>query len=135
VRIEPAVRGDFAWAEDEVAPEWGRLVDAQGLVAVDRVGLHDENVGMAVFRDGELTWLWVDRWHLHRGIATALVGAIDGPLRVTITNDQLSALRFFQRRGFRLTGAKTMAFDRPRRSGYYGIDVRDQLHLARVDRG
>jgi len=130
LRVDPANGIDRSWAEDEVAPEWDRLTGADGLVA--RRG--NEIVGHAWHRDGELTWLWVDLHHRHTGVATALVAAIDGSLRVRITNDDLGALRFFQRRGFRLTGARigVRGLDG---DGYYGIRVRDQLHLARVGRG
>jgi hypothetical protein len=43
-----------------------------------------------------------------------LIYAALGPLRVTTTNDNLEALRFYQRRGFKMTGLRPGAVDRAR---------------------
>jgi hypothetical protein len=58
-------------------------------------------------------------------------------LRLTTTNDNLDALRFYQRRGFRLTALRPGAIDatRPQKpriplTGHYGIAIRDELDLC-----
>ena len=57
---------------------------------------------------------------------------------MTTTNDNLDALRFYQRRGFRLTELRPGAVDRAREAkpaipelGGYGIPLRDELDLER----
>ena len=57
-------------------------------------------------------------------------------LRLTTTNDNIDALRFYQRRGFRLKALRPCAVDKARAhkptiptQGEYGIPVRDELDL------
>ena len=84
-----------------------------------------------------------DQWH---GVGTALLdalmrGATPGwtQLRVTTTNDNLDALRFYQRRGFVLVELRAGAVDVARSMlkpaiplrGCYGLPIRDELELAR----
>jgi hypothetical protein len=57
---------------------------------------------------------------------------------VVTTNDNVDALRFYQRRGFRLTTIRCGAVDQSRRTlkpqipviGDYGIPLRDEIELA-----
>ena len=63
-----------------------------------------------------------------------------GEVWLTTTNDNLDALRFYQRRGFRLRTIRPGAVDEARRElkpslphvGSYGIPMRDELHLVRT---
>jgi len=79
-----------------------------------------------------------------RGVGTALLVALDGVLErigvreiwVTTTNDNLDALRFYQRRGFRLEVVRPDAVQEARRlkpaipeCGAYGIAIRDEVDL------
>jgi len=58
---------------------------------------------------------------------------------LTTTNDNLDALRFYQRRGFRISAVRRGAVDRARATlkpeipeiGMYGIRIRDELDLDR----
>jgi hypothetical protein len=59
-------------------------------------------------------------------------------IRLTTTNDNLDAIRFYQRRGLRLVALRAGAVDRARlekpeipRAGAYGIPLRDEIDLAR----
>ena len=59
-------------------------------------------------------------------------------IRLTTTNDNLDALRFYQRRGLRLAALRPGAVDRSRlnkpdipRIGDYGIPLRDEIELSR----
>jgi hypothetical protein len=59
-------------------------------------------------------------------------------IRLTTTNDNLDALRFYQRRGLRLVALRPGAVDRARldkpeipRIGDFGIPLRDEIDLAR----
>ncbi len=59
-------------------------------------------------------------------------------LWVLTTNDNVDALRFYQRRGFRLSDIRYGAVDQARRTlkpqismtGNYGIPIRDEIELA-----
>ena len=58
-------------------------------------------------------------------------------IRLTTTNDNIDALRFYQRRGFRLTELRPGAVDQARRHkpeiprvGDYGIPLRDEIDLT-----
>jgi GNAT superfamily N-acetyltransferase len=59
-----------------------------------------------------------------KGVGTALIESLVtnlqaegvGVLRVTTTNDNLDALRFYQRRGFRITAVRPGAVDEARRA-------------------
>jgi GNAT superfamily N-acetyltransferase len=80
------------------------------------------------------------------GAGTALVDAVRGiaaragcrTLWVLTTNDNVDGLRFYQRRGFRLSALRPGAVDESRRTlkpqipptGFYGIPLRDELELV-----
>ncbi len=79
------------------------------------------------------------------GIGTLLIEAAAGTarhfrcheIRLTTTNDNVDALRFYQRRGFRLAELRPGAVDRSRqekpqipRTGDYGIPLRDEIDLT-----
>jgi len=79
----------------------------------------------------------------HCGIGTAVVEAlkrdIESSRRIWLvtTNDNLEALRFYQRRGFRLAALRAGAVDEARArlkptistTGAFGIPIRDELEL------
>src|SRR5215813_5079232 len=82
---------------------------------------------------------------LHRGIGTMLIEAVRAEAKrlgchqvtLTTTNDNIGALRFYQRRGFRLTAVRPGAVDRSRqrkpdipRTGDFGIPLRDEIDLT-----
>ncbi len=79
------------------------------------------------------------------GIGTMLIEAVVGTarhfrcheIRLTTTNDNVDALRFYQRRGFRLAELRPGAVDRSRlekpqipRVGDYGIPLHDEIDLT-----
>jgi ribosomal protein S18 acetylase RimI-like enzyme len=71
--------------------------------------------------------------------AAAAVAARAGCRRfwVVTTNDNVDALRFYQRRGFRIAAVRPGAVDEARRTlkpripptGFYGIPLRDEIEL------
>ena len=88
----------------------------------------------------------LDAIRANQGVGTALIEALASRLRaegvsmlrVTTTNDNLNALRFYQRRSFRLKALGPGGVDEGRRLkpsipavGEYGIPIRDQLELER----
>jgi hypothetical protein len=73
---------------------------------------------------------------LIEALVSKLRGEMVVVLRVTTTNDNLNALRFYQRRGFRLAQVRPGAVDKARfikpsisRIGEYGIPIRDEIEL------
>ena len=85
------------------------------------------------------------------GTGTALLNAVQDIARVAgcarlwlvTTNDNVEAIRFYQRRGFRLTALRPGAVDSSRESlkpeipssGFFGIPLRDELELELVITG
>jgi ribosomal protein S18 acetylase RimI-like enzyme len=81
----------------------------------------------------------------YQGIGTLLIDAIRDEAQragcrhvtLTTTNDNIGALRFYQRRGFRLAAVRPGAVDRTRerkpeipRTGDFGIPLRDEIDLT-----
>jgi ribosomal protein S18 acetylase RimI-like enzyme len=101
-----------------------------GLLSYARVGRECEVVALAAIR----------RQH---GVGTALLEALQSRVAecdriwLVTTNDNLDALRFYQRRGFSLCALRPGAVDDARhtlkpsisRTGAYGIPLRDELEL------
>ena len=86
-----------------------------------------------------LTLHAAERW---TGVGTALIAAVERKARrlwLLTTNDNVDALRFYQRRGFRLAELRAGAVDESRRrvkpeipeTGEYGIPIRDELILEK----
>jgi GNAT superfamily N-acetyltransferase len=82
---------------------------------------------------------------LYKGIGTLLIEAVLAEAKrlgcyqvtLTTTNDNIGALRFYQRRGFRLAALRPGAVDRSRqrkpeipRTGDFGIPLRDEIELT-----
>ncbi|HEX2048808.1 MAG TPA: GNAT family N-acetyltransferase [Acidimicrobiales bacterium] len=107
-------------------------------------------VGMATYavegERAELAVLAVSDTHRRGGIGSALIEAVAAAateagvsdLWLVTTNDNLDALRLYQRRGFRLSQLRPGAVDASRRVkpsippvGRYGIPLRDELVLVR----
>ena len=104
-------------------------------------------VGLATYRiDGATCELMsLDSLREGRGVGGALVDAVielaraAGCARLTLvtTNDNLNALRFYQKRGFRLRALRPGAMDAARRElkpeipllGENGIPIRDEIEL------
>jgi len=90
----------------------------------------------------------IEAEHRRRGVGTLLLDAVVEVARrlectqvwLTTTNDNLDALRFYQRRGFRLTALHPGAVHDSRarlkpeipRLGEFGIDLRDELELEKL---
>jgi GNAT superfamily N-acetyltransferase len=145
---------DRAWVAERIRIAWGgepivsrgrhyRLAELAGFVAWDG----SARVGSAAYliesgQCGLLSIEVLDRW---QGIGTALIGAVEDVARqahcevvwLTTTNDNLDALRFYQRRGYRLVTIYPDEMDEIRMLkavplvGSYGIPLLDGLELAK----
>ena len=147
---------DLAWAEAVLEADLdgrrqarrGELVDVlvlPGLVAeLDR-----ERIGLLLFDPddghGEAELAALATPQRGAGGGTALVEALverlpDRPVWVVTTNDNIDALRFYQRLGFCIRAVRIGAVDEARRLlkpsigtyGAHGIPLRDELELVRL---
>jgi GNAT superfamily N-acetyltransferase len=114
------------------------VLELPALVAGDREGI-------AIFSEGPpAELLLLQALRAEHGMGTALLDALvthlrgrgATELRVMTTNDNTSALRFYQRRGFRLKELRPGAVDEARRLkpqipryGANGIPMRDEIEL------
>lgn len=152
--IEPR---DAGVVEAFITERWG------GLIAVSRGVVHrpaelpgfiaesgGHIVGLLTYhRTGDSCELvTLDAIRQHQGTGTALLEALLARLRaegcarlwLITTNDNLAALRFYQRRGFALAALHRGAIDRVSRPlkpaiptiGHDGIPIRDELELERA---
>jgi GNAT superfamily N-acetyltransferase len=158
VRVRPR------WTADQAAAQ--AFLARHGSARVARLGqlLHPQDYPALVAQDagghllGMLTYVPGRDWEqceiltLHaagqwRGAGTALIEAVEqlavqhrcARLWVITTNDNVDALRFYQRRGFCLVCVHRGAVDHSRASlkpeiplvGHYGIRLRDELELEK----
>ena len=153
--VRPLVQADLAWAEPLVEAELGGRWQVRRGERVDAL----EPPGWVAERDGRPVGLVTaasrgDGWELvllvaaerRAGVATALVRRVlDEAARasatqvwVVTTNDNLGALAFYQRLGFRLVALRPGAVDEARATlkpeipatGEDGLPLRDELELA-----
>ena len=149
--FEPA---DVAWAEQLIGSMAGRLqarrgelidvLDGSGFIAVDS---NDAPLGVLTYasrRDG-VEIMYLEAREKHHGVGTALLEALfrlvgDQTVWLVTTNDNVDALRFYQRRGFHIRTLRPGAVDEARATikpgislaGDYGIPMRDEIELERV---
>ena len=140
---------------DVVRERWGALeVVSRGRVhdpsALSGFAVHAgaDLVGLATYRiDGtECELVTLDALAEGVGVGTSLVEAVAAAARrsgctrlwLITTNDNLRALRFYQRRGFELAALHRGAIESSRRlkpaipeTGLHGIPLRDELELER----
>jgi len=153
VLVRPLAEADRAWANRLAIGRWGSTR------MVTRGVLHDMTrlPGLVAWRSGERAGLLT--YHLAgdsceivsldslvegAGVGSALIAAAQEIARaarcrrmwLVTTNDNLPALRFWQRRGFRLVAVHAGAADEARRLkpeipavGLEGIPLRDELEL------
>jgi ribosomal protein S18 acetylase RimI-like enzyme len=154
VWVRSAAPEDGPWLAEVIVGSWGatsvvsrgRRHEADQLPAlVAESG--GERVGLLTYciENGQLEVVSVDALLRRRGVGGALLAAAEevamaeGCRRLWLitTNDNLDALRFYQRRGLRLVAVHVGAVDRAREIkpqiptvGSFGIGVHDELELA-----
>jgi ribosomal protein S18 acetylase RimI-like enzyme len=146
---------DQPWVEGLLQRLWGdrtivvhgEAYDAGGLPAL----IAGERQGLATFalaaERGYAELITLNALAARQGVGTALVEALAARLaasgireiRLTMTNDNLDALRFYQRRGFRIAAIRPGAVDEARRIkpsipvvGNYRIPRHDEIEMVRV---
>jgi N-acetylglutamate synthase-like GNAT family acetyltransferase len=153
LEIRPADHDDRPWMRERLTEWWGapEIVNSSGTHDVSvlpaLIAVRDgRRIGLATYAiDGEACEL-VTLNAVTPGVevgsellaAVAHSAARHGCARLWLitTNDNLDGLRFYQRRGLRLTGVRAGAVDRARELkpsipeiGEYGIPLHDELVL------
>lgn len=151
--VRPVEDSDREWMAETLARRWGatyivsrgRRHEAAGLAGMV-AEIEGERLGLATYRveAGEVEVITMDALVEGRGIGSALLEAVaehaaaEGCRRLWLvtTNDNLEALRFYQRRGMRLVAVHRGAVDQARLLkpaipdvGAFGIAVHDELEL------
>ena len=152
MRVRPLGEADREWATGKLRELWGegvvsrgRLLDATVLPGFVAEG-DGEPAGLLTYRidGGDCEVVTINAFLRGAGAGTALMEAVAAAARdagcrrvwLITTNDNLRALRFYQRRGFRLAALHRDALDRSRdlkpsipEVGLDGIPLRDELEL------
>ena len=154
VTIRAFTEADRPWAERLLGEDFGGRIQVRlgavidplacpGLVA-EREG---EPVGIVTYaaEGDDVEVVYIEVTARRAGIGTALLDAVaarTGARRLWLvtTNDNLDALRFYQRRGFRISRVRPGAMDETRRTlkpsisevGNFGIPIRDEIVLERM---
>jgi ribosomal protein S18 acetylase RimI-like enzyme len=144
VIVVPLLEREWGGVE-VVALALGGVVDASRLPGWLALSEPDEEVvGLLTYQvGGDVVDIVTINAFAGGGIGAALVEALVGEvrgtaarLRVTTTNDNTRALRFYQRAGFRLAALHPGAVDEARKLkpipalGFDGIPIRDELDLT-----
>jgi ribosomal protein S18 acetylase RimI-like enzyme len=153
VEIRQLEAGDRAWVDRFILERWGAVT----VVSRGQVHRPSELPGLLASENGEpsglLTYsidgeeceiVTIDSLVEGAGVGTALVDAVADAARAAgcrrlwliTTNDNLPALGFYQKRGFRLVAVHRNAVDEARELkpeiplfGLDGIPIRDELEL------
>ena len=149
MQVRPANKSERSVAVDMLARIWGDpIIVRSQFYPIDAcdIFIAGDLEGLAAVsgRDRPIAELVaINVFVRHQGIGSALlqsiVDSLEGfqLLRLTTTNDNVDALRFYQRRGFRLQALRPGAVDAARAHkptisvvGEYGIPIRDELDLT-----
>ena len=151
--LHPIAPGDRAWVIQFITEHWGaEIVVSRGVVYLPQdlpgfVAIQEgEKVGLVTYNiEGEsCEVVTIDSIRPFSGIGTALIEAVRDitikarckRLWLITTNDNLNALRFYQKRGFVLVAVHRNALDVSRKLkpeipliGDDGIPLRDEIEL------
>ena len=151
--VRPAQPGEHGWIVGTLTAAWGSTTAVAHGVAYDAGTLPalvaedgGERAGLLtyVIADGAMEVVTLDALARHSGAGTALLAAAADVAReagatrlwLVTTNDNVDALRFYQRRGMRIVGVTPGGVDASRllkpaipTVGWYGIPLRDELTL------
>ena len=149
--IRPYRESDRLWAES-LLDEFGGPLQARRGELIDVLELpgftaerDGRPVGLVTYRreNGECELAFIAVLERQHGIGRALLDALRQEVGdceriwLVTTNDNLDALRFYQRRGFRLSALRAGAVEESRRRlksqistvGDFGIPIRDEIEL------
>lgn len=153
LHVRRAGPADRSWVVERVAETWGLPIVSRGRVC-DLAAMEmlvctagGERAGLATYElhgDGSCELVTIIALRRAEGVGTALLEAVAERARrhgcrrlwLITTNDNLGALRFYQRRGMHLVAVRAGAMDAVRALkpsvpaiGEHGIPLRDELVL------
>ncbi len=145
---------DQAWIQRWIIFQWGAAYviahdtryDPETLPGVVAVDTNGETIGLITYiiQDEECELITLNSIREGIGVGTALIEAVkqrahhENCKRVwlVVTNDNLNAIRFYQKRGFHLVRIHRGSVTRARKQkpeipeiGYFGIPIRDEVEL------
>jgi len=151
--IRPVKPSDREWISQLIAERWGSEVvvvhdtvytpaDLLGFVAIEE----NNRIGLITYQleNGECEVVTLDSIHASIGVGSGLLDEVRRAAKeagcrrlwVITTNDNLEALRFYQRRGFSLVAVHKDAVEKAREKkpqipqfGKNGIPIRDEIEL------
>jgi GNAT superfamily N-acetyltransferase len=153
--IRPTEKSDADWIKKFITQRWGGefVVDGgvcyyphklSGFLAFDQ----DQALGLVTYciEEGQCHIITIDSLRPVVGIGSALIDAVKeeaiaagcGRIWLITTNDNLNALRFYQKRGFVLVAVRRNAIDITRQHkpvpeiGAEGIPIRDEIELEMI---
>jgi ribosomal protein S18 acetylase RimI-like enzyme len=152
VLIREYRESDRPWAETFMSDQFGGPLQARRGELLDVLALpgfiaerDDLTIGLATYRleNDECEIAFIATLERHAGVGTALLNALLRTVShcdriwLATTNDNLEALRFYQRRGFVLSALRPGAVEEARKQlkpristvGEFGIPVRDEIEL------
>ena len=156
IQIRPINDGDKAWVASLVNELWGsvRMIVRGSMYHIDELPgfiaiLEDEPVGVVTYfmEDGDCEIISLDSTIEGIGMGSILVETIKTMakehgckrLRLITTNDNTKALRFWQKRGFRLAAVYPNAIEKSRELkpeipliGHDDIPIRDEIELEMI---
>lgn len=155
MQVKPLSDADKAWVLERTELLFG------GNFLVSRETVHDptqlpgfiaeqdgERVGLATYHisDDICEVVSIDALCQYMGVGTDLLKAVESAARAAdctslwliTTNDNLDAMRFFQRRGFVISAIRIGGMDKIRlikpgipKTGCYGLPIRDEIELSK----
>jgi N-acetylglutamate synthase-like GNAT family acetyltransferase len=154
VSVHTITKQDIPWVTEIFQREWGGdcvvsrgmkhfPADLQGFYAANDVG---ERVGLVTYEvvGNDCEMVTLNAFTSHAGIGTELVKRLRKMAKahgchrlwLVTTNDNVDALRFYQRRGFALAQVFPNAIEESRKlkpsiplEGFYNILIRDEIVL------
>ena len=151
--IHPLTPTDRDWVRRKIIAAWG----AETIVVHETVYHPAELPGFIAEAEGEIAGLLtyhlegeaceivtLDAWRTGLGVGTALIETVKQAagrekcrrLWLVTTNDNLPALRFYQKRGFVIAAVHVNSIEKDRRlkpeiplTGMDGIPIRDEIEL------
>jgi GNAT superfamily N-acetyltransferase len=153
MEVRPLREDERDWLAEHLRLSWGSTTLVSGGRAHDGALLPafvategDTLTGLATYaiKGRECELVTIEAFERARGTGTALLDAVAAVARevgctrlwLITTNDNLAALRFYQRRGLRLVAVHRGAVDEARRikseiplEGENGIEIHDEIEL------
>jgi N-acetylglutamate synthase-like GNAT family acetyltransferase len=156
IQVSPIVQEDQSWISRKLTENWGtrwvisrgKRYDASNLPGF--VAKHQGSaVGLVTFQVEfqECQIITLDSWLENTGVGSSLINAVKhealqsgcSRLWLITTNDNLQALKFYQKRGFQLVAVYPNALTESRRIkpsiphiGMHGIPLRDEIELQMI---